>query len=80
MNSPALNPADLGDFLRIGSAYNSQFGGVVRVCEVAILSGYLADADFALLVQLMRASAAKKRDCGIDLTKNPRQRAGESDE
>lgn len=60
VNSPALNPADLGDFLRIGSAYNSQFGGVVRVCEVAILSGYLADADFALLVQLMRASAAKK--------------------
>ncbi|WP_214292312.1 hypothetical protein, partial [Escherichia coli] len=56
----ALNPADLGDFLRIGSAYNSQFGGVVRVCEVAILSGYLSDADFALLLQRMRDSAAKK--------------------
>jgi hypothetical protein len=60
VNSPALNLADLGDFLRIGSAYNSQFGGVVRVCEVAILSGYLSDADFASLIQLMRASAAKK--------------------
>ena len=77
MNSPALNPADLGDFLRIGSAYNSQFGGVVRVCEVAILSGYLADADFALLVKLMRASAAK-RDCGIDLTKIPGKEPGKA--
>lgn len=60
VNSPALNPADLGDFLRIGSAYNSQFGGAVRICEVAIFSGYLADSDFAALIKLMRSSAARK--------------------
>lgn len=59
-NMPALNPVDLGDFLRIGSAYNSQFNGVLRICEVVIISEYISDTNFAKLVQLMRDSAAKK--------------------
>lgn len=60
MNSPALNPADLGDFLRIGSTYNRQFPGKMQVCEVAIISEYLSDANFSTLIQRMRASAAVK--------------------
>lgn len=59
-NSPALNPADLGDFLRIGSAYNSQFGGVLRICEIAIFSEYLSDANFSKIINLMRSSALAK--------------------
>lgn len=59
-NKPTLNTADLGDFLRIGSAYNSQFPGVLRICEVVIISEYISDTNFAKLVQLMRDSAAKK--------------------
>lgn len=59
-NSPVANPADLGGVLRLGSAYNSQFPGKCQLCEVAIISEYISDADFSTLTQFMRASAAKK--------------------
>lgn len=59
-NSPAANPADLGDVFRLGSTYNSQFPGKCQLCEVAIIAEYISDADFSTLTQFMRASAAKK--------------------
>lgn len=59
-NLPAVNPVDLGDVFRLGSAYNSQFPGKCQICEVAIISEYISDADFSTLTQFMRASAAKK--------------------
>lgn len=59
-NSPAVNPVDLGDVLRFGSAYNSQFPGKCQLCEVAILSEYISDENFSKLVQFMRGSAAAK--------------------
>ncbi|AWX76367.1 MULTISPECIES: hypothetical protein [Klebsiella pneumoniae complex] len=59
-NKPALNPADPGDVLRFGSAYNNQFGGKLRICEIAVFSEYLPDENYSSLIQFMRKSAAKK--------------------
>lgn len=60
VNLPVVNPVDLGDVFRLGSAYNSQFPGKCQLCEVAIISEYISDADFSTLTRLMRASAARK--------------------
>ncbi|MCV5625496.1 hypothetical protein OFN31_28020, partial [Escherichia coli] len=59
-NTPQLNPVDIGGPMRIGSAYNSQFPGKVRLCELAIFSESLSDANFAALTQLMRQRALTK--------------------
>lgn len=59
-NSPLQNPADLGGFMRYGSTYNSQYAGKVRICELAIFSEALSDADYSTAISFMRASAAKK--------------------
>ncbi|TCW00379.1 hypothetical protein [Biostraticola tofi] len=59
-NTPALNDADLGDVMRIGSAYSNQFPGKVRLCELAIWSEYLSDTKFSTAAQFMRESATKK--------------------
>lgn len=60
VNSPLVNPADLGDVMRIGSSYNNQFPGKIRLCEIAIFSEYLSDANYSSIIQFMRASAAEK--------------------
>ncbi len=59
-NTPALNPVDIGGAMRIGSAYNSQFPGKVRICELAIFSEALSDANLSTLTQFMRQRALTK--------------------
>lgn len=59
-NTPAVNDVDLGDFLRIGSAYNNQFPGKVRISELAIFSEKLSDSNFSSLTEFMRQRAISK--------------------
>lgn len=59
-NTPQLNPVDIGGPMRLGSAYNNQFPGKVRICELAIFSESLSDANFATLIQFMRKRALTK--------------------
>lgn len=59
-NTPQLNDPDLGDVLRIGSSYNSQYPGKVRLSELAIFSESLSDDNFSAVVQWMRERSAMK--------------------
>lgn len=59
-NTPQLNPVDIGGPMRLGSTYNNQFPGKLRLCELAIFSESLSDANFSALTQFMRQRALTK--------------------
>ncbi|MGY9048802.1 hypothetical protein P775_11005 [Puniceibacterium antarcticum] len=48
-NKPALNPADLGGPIRIGSAYNSQFAGQARHYAAILYDRKISDEQLTLM-------------------------------
>ncbi len=56
-NSPAVNPADLGGQYRIGSTYNSQNVGSVKIALMMIFSEMLNDATMSLALDFARKLA-----------------------